>query len=364
MKNRIYSQLSLASLAITVGLASCGGGANSSTQNGPNPADKQLLGAGATFPYPLYSKMFAEYGKKDSTQTNYQSIGSGGGIKQIMSKTVDFGASDAFLSDDDISKAPAPVVEFPTCIGAVVLSYNLPDNPELKFTPEIVTGIFMKTITKWNDKKIKDENPDAKLPDQDITVVHRSDGSGTTFVFTDYLAKVSDDFKTKIGAGKSVNWPEGEIGGKGNEGVAGVIKQTPGAIGYIELVYALQNNMSVASLKNAAGNYVKPSLESASLCANGDIPADTRISITNSSVDQAYPISSFTWIILYKEQKYGDRSKAKATTLVKELWWMIHDGQQFCTGLNYAPLPAKAVAAGEAILKSVTYDGQPVLQAM
>lgn len=362
MKNRIYRQLSLAGLVLAVGLASCSNDNKGATQNAANPADKQLLGAGATFPYPLYSKMFSEYGKKDSTQTNYQSIGSGGGIKQIMSKTVDFGASDAFLSDDDISKAPAPVVEFPTCIGAVVISYNLPDNPELKLTPEIVTGIFMKTITKWNDKKIKAENPDAKLPDQDITVVHRSDGSGTTFVFTDYLAKVSDDFKTKIGAGKSVNWPDGEIGGKGNEGVAGVIKQTPGAVGYIELAYAMQNTMAFAMIKNSAGNYVKASLESASLCANGDIPADTRISITNSSVDQAYPIASFTWIIVYKEQKYGDRSKAKATTLCKELWWMIHDGQQFCNALNYATLPPKAVTAAEAVLKSVTYDGQPVLQ--
>ncbi len=362
MKNRIFRQLAMASVTLAIGFASCTGDKGGADQNANAAADKQLLGAGSTFGYPIYSKMFAEYGKKDSTQTNYQSIGSGGGIKQLLSKTVDFGASDAFLSDDEMSKAPAPIVQFPTCLGAVVLSYNLPDNPELKFTPDIIAGIYMKTITKWNDAKIKAENPDVKLPDQDITVVHRSDGSGTTFIFTDYLSKVSADFKSKIGVGKSVNWPDGEIGGKGTEGVAGVVKQTPGAIGYIELTYALQNNMGYAQVKNAAGNYVKATLESTSLCANMDIPADTRISITNSNVDQAYPICSFTWIMLYKEQKYGDRSAGKANTLLKELWWMIHDGQQQCTPLNYAPLPAKAVAAGEAILKSVTYDGKPILQ--
>ncbi|MGP8214748.1 MAG: phosphate ABC transporter substrate-binding protein PstS [Bacteroidia bacterium] len=358
MKNTTlkFKQLALAGAIAGLGLAAC----NSSSSD--NAADKQLLGAGSTFGYPIYSKMFSDYGAvAQGTQTNYQSIGSGGGIKQLMSKTVDFGASDAFLSDDEMSKAPAPVVQFPTCLGSVVISYNIPGNPEIKMTPEIVAGIFLGTITKWNDEKITAENPDAKLPDMDITVAHRSDGSGTSYIFTDYLSKVSDDWKSKVGMGKSPNWPVG-VGGKGNEGVAGVIKQTPGAVGYIELAYALQNNMSVAALKNAAGNYVKPTIESTSLCANGDIPADTRISIANSKVDQGYPISSFTWIMLYKEQKYGDRTKEKATNLVKELWWMIHDGQKDCQPLNYAPLPPKAVAAAEAVLKSVTYDNQPVLQ--
>ncbi len=267
-----------------------------------------------------------------------------------------------FLSDGDISKMPAPVVEFPTCLGADVISYNLPDNPELKMTPEIIAGIFLKNITKWNDKKIAAENPGVKLPDMDITVVHRTDGSGTTFIFTDYLSKISDDWKTKIGAGKAVNWPEGELGQKGNEGVAGMIKQTPGTVGYIELAYAMQNNMVFAQVKNAAGNYIKPTIASTSLCANVDIPADTRISITNSNVDQAYPICSFTWIILYKEQNYDNKSKDKATNLLKELWWMIHDGQALTAPLNYAPLPPKAVTAAEAVLKSVTYGGQPILQ--
>jgi phosphate transport system substrate-binding protein len=360
MKNPILKNIALAGI-LAIGLSSCGGGTNAD-QNANADADKQLLGAGSTFGNPIYTKMFSDYGKTSGMQTNYQSIGSGGGIKQLMNKTVDFGASDAFLSDDDNSKCPAPVVEFPTCLGAVVLSYNLPGNPELKMSPEIIAGIYMKTITKWNDPKIKAENAGVSLPDMDISVAHRSDGSGTTFIFTDYLSKISDDWKTKIGTGKSVNWPDGELGGKGNEGVAGMVKQTPGTIGYIELTYALQNNMPFATIKNAAGNYIKPSIQSASLCANGDIPADTRISITNSSVADAYPISSFTWILLYKEQNYNNRSKDKATNLVKELWWMIHEGQADAAPLNYAPLPPKAIAAAEGVLKSVTYGGQPVLQ--
>ncbi len=358
----MFKNLVLAGV-LAIGLSSCGsGGGNAADQNANSDADKQLLGAGSTFGNPIYTKMFSDYGKTSGMQTNYQSIGSGGGIKQLMNKTVDFGASDAFLSDDDNSKCPAPVVEFPTCLGAVGISYNLPESPELKFTPEILSAIFLKTITKWNDKAIAAVNPGVKLPDMDITVVHRSDGSGTTYIFTDYLSKVSDDFKTKVGMGKSVNWPEGEIGEKGTEGVAGFIKQTSGAIGYIELTYALQNNISCGLLKNAAGNFIKPTLQSASLCANGDIPADTRVSIVNSNVDQAYPISSFTWILLYKEQNYNSRSKDKATNLVKELWWMIHEGQADATPLNYAPLPPKAVTAAEAVLKSVTFGGQPVLQ--
>jgi phosphate transport system substrate-binding protein len=362
MKTLILKNLALAGI-LTIGLSSCGsGGDKTDDQNANSDADKQILGAGATFPYPLYSKMFSEYGKTSGIQTNYQSIGSGGGVKQIMNKTVDFGASDAFLSDADISTMPAPVVEFPTCLGSVVITYNLPGNPALKMTPEIISGIFLRTITKWNDKKIEAENAGVKLPDMDISVAHRTDGSGTTFIFTDYLSKISDDWKTKIGTGKSVNWPEGELGGKGNEGVAGMVKQTPGTIGYVELAYAMQNGMTFAQVKNAAGNFVTPSIQSTSLCANGDIPADTRISITNSNVDQGYPISSFTWIILYKEQNYNNRSKEKATNLVKELWWMIHEGQAQNAPLNYAPLPTKAVAAAEAVLKSVTYGGQPVMQ--
>jgi phosphate transport system substrate-binding protein len=353
MKNKFLNLTALAGLPLAACFSSC-------SNSGDNSADKQILAAGATFPYPLYSKMFNKYDSIAGIQTNYQSVGSGGGVQQLLSKTVDFGASDAYLSDEEISKMPAPVVEFPTCIGADVISYNLPGNPQLKLNPELITAIFMGTITKWNDEKLKAENPSANLPDIDITLVHRSDGSGTTYIFTDYLSKVSPEWKEKVGMGKSVNWPVG-VGGKGNEGVANVIKQTPGAIGYIELIYALQNQMQFADVKNASGNYITASLQSVSLCANGDIPADTRISITNSAVAQGYPISSFTWIIVYKEQKYGDRTKDKATNVLKELWWMIHDGQQYTTALNYAPLPPKATAAAEAILKSVTYGGQAIL---
>lgn len=362
MKNRTFKQLAVVGALASFSLAACSSGGNQTAgNNNTNPADKQLLGAGSTFGYPIYSKMFSDYGTQSGVQTNYQSIGSGGGIKQLMNKTVDFGASDAFLSDDQIAKFPAPVVHMPTCLGATVLTYNLPGNPELKFTPEIIAGIYLGEIKKWNDPKIKAENSGIDLPDQDITVVHRSDGSGTTFIFTDYLSKVSPEWKDKVGMGTSVNWPVG-LGGKGSEGVSGVIKQTPGAVGYVELIYALQNNMGFAQVKNAAGNYIKASLESTSLCANGDIPADTRISITNSDVAQAYPISSFTWILLYKEQNYDGRSKEKATNLLKELWWMIHDGQKLAEPLDYAPLPSKAVTAAENVLKSVTYDGKPILQ--
>ena len=220
MKNSILKNIALAGI-LAIGLSSCGSGGNNTTDQNSD-ADKQILGAGSTFGFPIYSKMFSDYGKTSGIQTNYQSIGSGGGIKQLMNKTVDFGASDAFLSDDDNSKAPAHIVEFPTCLGAVVLSYNLPGNPELKLTPEVIAGIFLRNITKWNDPKIAAENQGVKLPDMDISVAHRSDGSGTTFIFTDYLSKISDDWKSKIGTGKSVNWPDGELGGKGNEGVAGI----------------------------------------------------------------------------------------------------------------------------------------------
>lgn len=350
-------------------LSSCGGSANgnqsassgdTSSTNAPAKSDVELLGAGSTFGYPIYSKMFSEYNKMTGVETNYQSIGSGGGIRQLMSKTVDFGATDAYLSDEQLKNAPAPIVHIPTCLGAVVLSYNLPGNPQLKLTPDIVAGIYLGEITKWNDPKIAAVNKDVKLPAMDIMVAHRSDGSGTSFIFTDYLSKVSPEWKAKVGRGTAVAWPTG-VGGKGNEGVAGLIKQTPGGFGYVELIYALKNNMGYAKLQNSSGNFIKATLESTSLCANMDMPADARVTITNSDVAQAYPISSFTWIILYKEQHYGNRSKAKATALVKELWWMTHEGQQYCEPLEYAKLPTKAIPVVNNILKSITYDNQPIL---
>jgi phosphate transport system substrate-binding protein len=320
----------------------------------------ELMGAGASFPYPLYSKMFSEYNKKTGVQVNYQSIGSGGGIKQLMNKTVDFGASDAFLSDDDLSKFTAPVVHIPICMGGVVLTYSLPDNPTLKFTPDIVADIFLGKITKWNDARLKQLNPDVKLPDMPLSVIHRSDGSGTTFVFTDYLTKVSPEWSTKVGHKTSVDWPVG-LGAKGNEGVSGMIKQTPGAIGYVELIYALQNKMPVGLIKNKSGKFIPASIKSVSAAANVTIPADARVSITNTEAADGYPISSFTFILLYKEQNFDNRPEAKAKEVLKLVWWMTHEGQQFTQPLNYAPLPKGAIKVSEANLKSIVYSNKPLL---
>jgi phosphate transport system substrate-binding protein len=335
-------------------LSSCGGGAKTEEV-------KEIAGAGATFPYPLYSKMFTEYNTKTGVKVNYQSIGSGGGIKQLSAKTVDFGASDAFLKDEDMKNMGADVIHVPTCLGAVVLTYNIPGNPKLKLTPETLGGIFSGSIKKWNDPKIMADNAGAALPDKDIMVVHRSDGSGTTAIFTDYLVKVSPEFATLVPkAGKEVKWPVG-VGGKGNEGVAGQIKGTEGALGYVELAYAQQNNMPMADMKNAAGNFVSASLASIAASSNVEIPADTRIALNNSPAADAYPITSFTWILLYKEQNYNNRTMEQAKAATKLIWWMIHEGQEFNEALQYGKLGAKAIAAGEANLKSVTFDGKPVL---
>jgi phosphate transport system substrate-binding protein len=323
-------------------------------------SDVELLGAGASFPYPLYSKMFSEYNIKTGVKINYQSIGSGGGIKQLMSKTVDFGASDAFLNDEDMSKMPATVVHIPTCLGADVITYNIPGDPTLKFTPDIVVDIFLGKIINWNDARIKQLNPSAKIPDMPISIVHRSDGSGTTFIFTDYLSKISEEWKNKVGHKTSVDWPIG-IGAKGNEGVSGMIKQTPGALGYVELIYALQNKMPVGLLQNKSGKYVEASIKSVTAAANIAIPADARVSITNTDAPDGYPISSFTWILLYKEQNYDSRSEAKAKEVVKLVWWMTHEAQKFTAPLIYAPLPTEALKVVETNLKSIVFNGNSML---
>ena len=343
--------------------SSCGNGGKGNEASGTKDStssDKELLGAGSTFVYPLCSKLFDAYNQSTGVKVNYQSIGSGGGIKQLQAKTVDFGASDAFMSDDDIKAAGADIIEFPVCMGAVVITYNVPGVAKLKITPEILSGIFMGTIKNWNDKEIAKANGGVKLPNTEIIVVHRSDGSGTTNIFTDYLSKVSADWKTKVGVGKSVNWPVG-VGGKGNEGVAGQVKQTPGAIGYVELIYAAKNNMVFADMKNASGNFITPSLQSVQSAANIDLPADTRITITNSPAADAYPISGFTWFILYKEQNYGGRSMDKAGNLTKMMWWVTHEGQQYNEPLQYAKLSDKATKVVETLLNSVTYGGKPIL---
>jgi phosphate transport system substrate-binding protein len=337
-------------------LASCG-----KSDNKTSGSDKELTGAGATFPYPLYSKMFDAYSKEHNVKVNYQSVGSGAGQQQLISKTVDFGASDAFMKDDQLSKAPAPIVHIPVCLGAVVITYNIEGNPTLKFTPEVLSDIFMGKIMKWDDEKIKKSNPDVKLPTSEISVVHRSDGSGTSSIFTDYLSKVSEDWKKEVGAGTSVNWPAG-LGAKGNEGVGGLVKQTPGSIGYVELIYALQNNMPTASMQNKKGNFIVPSLKSTNASANVTLPEDTRVSLTDSEADDAYPISSFTWILLYKDQNYNNRSETKAKEVVKLIWWMVHDGQQYAEPLSYATLAPEAVKKAENVLKSVTFGDKKLIE--
>jgi phosphate transport system substrate-binding protein len=295
-----------------------------------------INGAGATFPYPIYSKWFDAYTKVDpSVRFNYQSIGSGGGQKQILAQTVDFGASDGPMSDENLAKAPGKLLHIPTVAGADVVAYNLPGNPALKFDADTIAGIFLGQITKWTDAKIAATNPGVSFPDRDIVVVHRSDGSGTTYIWTDYLSKISSEWKSKVGTNTSVNWPTG-IGGKGNEGVAGQIKQTPGALGYVELIYAVQNKMPYAEVKNAAGSFVKATLESITVAlATAEIPDDFRFSITNAPGKDAYPVCGATWLLVYQQQK----DPAKGKKLVEFLKWAEKDGEQMAKDLEYAPLP-------------------------
>lgn len=320
-----------------------------------------LTGAGATFPYPLYTKWISEFTRdKPNVKINYQSIGSGGGIRQITERTVDFGASDAPMSDEQIGKA-AGILHIPTCLGAVVLTYNLEGVPSgLKITPEAAAGIFLGKIKEWDDPAIARENPDAKLPKKPIASVHRSDGSGTTKIFVDYLSAVSPEWKSGPGSGTSVSWPSG-LGAKGNEGVSGQVSSTPGAIGYVELAYAAQNKLSYASMKNAAGKFVMPTLESITAAGAGamaKMPDDLRVSIVNAEGEGAYPIAGFTYILLYKEQK--DTAKGKA--LVDFMSWALHDGQRFTNDLHYAPLPADLVKKADASLAGVTgADGKALL---
>jgi phosphate transport system substrate-binding protein len=317
-------------------------------------ASAQMLinGAGATFPFPIYSKWFNEYAKVDpSVQFNYQSIGSGGGQKQILSETVDFGASDGPMSDDNLARAPRTLWHFPTVAGADVITYNLPGNPKLKIDGPTIAGIFLGTITKWNDPAISGRNPGVNLPDMDIVVIHRSDGSGTTYIFTDYLSKVSPAWKEKVGKGTSVSWPSG-IGGKGNEGVSGQIKQVPGSVGYIELAYAKQNQLAYADVKNSAGNYITPSIESVTeALATADIPDDFRFSMVNPPGAQAYPISGATWLLVYAEQK----DHAKGEKLVQFLKWAYSDGEKLAPGLNYAPLPDALIKRALERVQSIKY---------
>lgn len=311
-----------------------------------------LNGAGATFPYPMYSKWFSEYSKLHSDiQINYQSIGSGGGIRQVTAGTVDFGASDMPMTDKQLQDSKAKILNIPTVLGADVPAYNIPGiSGEVKFTPDALAGIFLGKISKWNDKAITAVNPGVNLPDKDIIVVHRSDGSGTTFIWTDYLSKVSPDWKAQVGADTSVKWPVG-MGQKGNEGVSGLIKQMPGTIGYVELIYAVQNKIPFGSVKNSSGNFVKASLESVTAAAASapKMPADFRVSITNAPGKEAYPISSFTWLLIPTPSKDANKGKI----LHDFLGWMATDGQQMTSALSYAPLPDNVAAKVKEAIKQV-----------
>ena len=304
----------------------------------PLVAQTKLNGAGATFPYPMYSKWFNEYHNQHlDIEINYQSIGSGGGIRQITAGTVDFGASDGPMTDEQLASVKFKILHLPTVLGSVVPAYNIPGfKGELKFTPDVIAGIYLGKITSWNDPAIAKANPDAKLPGQGIIVAHRSDGSGTTYVWTDYLSKISPEWNTSVGKGTSVKWPTG-LGAKGNEGVAGMIRQMDGAFGYVELIYAVQNHMTYGTVKNASGNFVKASLDSTTAAAASmkAMPADFRVSITNAPGKDSYPISSFTWLLVPVEWK----DKAKEKVFVDFLTWMLDKGQTMAPQLNYAPLP-------------------------
>lgn len=309
-----------------------------------------INGAGATFPYPLYSKWFDEYHKlKPEYKFNYQSIGSGGGIRQIIAKTVDFGASDGPMTDEQLERAPGLLYHIPTVLGAVVVTYHVPEiSGKIQLSQKAVAGIFLGKIKRWNDPEIKKSNPNVSLPDKPIIVVHRSDGSGTTYIFVDFLSKVSSEWATKVGRGTSVAWPVG-LGGKGNEGVAGLVKQTPYSIGYVELIYALQNQLAYALIENKVGKFIEANLESVSAAAKTKMPSDFRVSITNSAVPESYPISGFTWLLVYEKQE--DPRKGKA--LVEFLNWMVGEGQKYASELGYAPLPEEVKRMVKEKLKKI-----------
>jgi phosphate transport system substrate-binding protein len=322
----------------------------------PGFGQTTLNGAGATFPYPIYSKWFSEYHNAHAdVQINYQPIGSGGGIRQLTEATVDFGASDMPMTDEQLqeaeSKLQTKVLNIPTVLGAVVPVYNIPGvSAELKFTPDVLAGIYLGRIANWNDKAIAAANPGVSFPNQEIVVVHRSDGSGTTFIWTDYLSKISPEWKSQVGSGTSVKWPKG-VGGKGNEGVSGTVRLLPGAIGYVELIYAVQNKILFGSVRNSAGTFLKASLEGVTAAAASvpKMPADFRVSITNAPGKDAYPISSFTWMLIPVHSK----DPAKGKILADFLNWMVSDGQSMTNALDYAPLPANVAAKVKSALKQV-----------
>ena len=348
--------LSIVALTLAIAMTSCGG----KTNNGARKS-QELSGAGATFPLPFYNVVFEQFAEVNGDAVAYGGIGSGGGVRNLRDKIVDFAGSDAFLSEKEM-KDMGPVIHIPTCMGAVVMAYNLEGVDELRLTGDIIANIFAGEIKMWNDERIKELNPQAMLPNEAIIPVFRSDGSGTTFVFTDYLAKVSPMWASRFGAGKSVNFPAGQAA-KGNPGVAGVIKQTKNSIGYVGSEYAFAQKISYAKIQNQQGEFIAPSSASISAAASGEIPADTRTSITNSDAKGAYPISTFTWMIIYKEQNYSDRSMEQAMATLDLIQYILSDEAQKITAyVHYAPLPTKAKEISLSNLKTVTYNGEAILQ--
>jgi phosphate transport system substrate-binding protein len=352
-------KLLIATIGISLVLMSCNSG-----NSGNKGSDITITAAGATFPMPFYNLAFKKYGEISGITFNYGGIGSGGGIRSLADRVVDFGATDAYLSEKEMSDLPADIVHIPTCLGAVVIAYNLPGVDELRLTPELLEKIFMGTITAWNDPAIAAVNGQANLPATKITVVYRSDGSGTTYIFSDYLSKTGNAWKDKIGKGKSLNWPTG-IGAKGNPGVAGTISQSAGTIGYIGSEYAFSQKISYALIQNSSGNFITPDLKSVSAAARMEIPSDTRVMVTNSSDPDAYPISGFTWIILYKEQAYNKRSVNRIDESIKFIDWLLgEEGQSVAESVNYAPLTDEVSSAARQILNSITFEGKPVKETL
>ncbi len=352
MKKMIQSVLTF---ALAFAMVACGG------TKSEGRAPQELSGAGATFPLPFYNVVFEQFSQQHGDAVAYGGIGSGGGVRNLRDKIVDFAGSDAFLSDKEMAEMP-PVVHIPTCMGAVVVAYNLDGVEDLKLTGELIANIFAGEVKMWNDERLQALNPDLKLPAEPIMPVYRSDGSGTTFVFTDYLTKVSTMWKEKFGTGKSVNFPVGQAA-KGNPGVAGVIKQTKNTIGYVGSEYAFAQKIPYARIQNKCGDFVKPTATTISAAASGVIPADTRCSITDADAVGAYPISTFTWMIIYKEQNYSDRSKEQAQATLDLVRFILSDEAQAITSeVNYAPLPIKAKELSLTNLKTVTYDGVALLQ--
>ncbi len=354
MKKQIF--ILMAAMALL--LVSCGGGGSTTGKQ------KQitLSAAGATFPQPFYNLAFKKYNEAGGPLINYGGIGSGGGIKSLRDQIVDFAATDAYLSDTELAEMPGEVVHIPTCIGAVVIAYNLPGVTDLKLTPELLEGIFLGTIKMWNDPKILAANPGLIIPVMEITVVFRSDGSWTTYIFSDYMSKVSPAWNTQLGTGKALNWPAG-IGAKGNPGVAGTISQSEGSIGYIGYEYAFAQKIPMARVMNSAGFYIEPTLGSFTAAAAAEIPADTRVMLTNSPNPAAYPITSFTWIIMYKELAYGKHSSEAAEAAVKTVKWLTgEEAQAIATSVHYAALPQNASLQAAELLRGITYQGLTVLR--